>query len=211
MNLVVRVRGTAPGRCLVFNGRLDTFPLVNAKQSSVDFNGEERDGKSFGLGVSDMKGGLAAIIFALRHLSRHRESFAGEVAPRLPATKKAWGPRAADIFSHVPHALGDAMISADTGSPHVLRFGEKGMIWLRNVTITAQSYHSLAELAARSKLITIVDEIAALSARAQGLRVVPLAPLISIPVVASIAINGERSALVEQFVETCRETLGWLK
>jgi DNA-binding transcriptional LysR family regulator len=80
-----------------------------------------------------------------------------------------------------------------------------------NVTITAQSYHSLVALAARSKLITIVDEIAALSARAQGLRVVPLAPLISIPVVASIAINGERSALVEQFVETCREMLGSLK
>jgi hypothetical protein len=29
--------------------------------------------------------------------------------------------------------------------------------------------------------------------------------------VASIAINGERSALVEQFVETCREMLGSLK
>ena len=80
-----------------------------------------------------------------------------------------------------------------------------------NVTITAQSYHSLVALAARSKLITIVDEVAALSARAQGLRVVPLSPVIAIPVVASVAINGERSALVEQFVETCRETLRSLK
>jgi DNA-binding transcriptional LysR family regulator len=80
-----------------------------------------------------------------------------------------------------------------------------------DVTITAQSYHSLVALAARSKLITIVDEVAALSARAQGLRVVPLAPVIAIPIVASVAINGERSALVEQFVETCRETLRSLK
>ncbi len=76
-----------------------------------------------------------------------------------------------------------------------------------DVAVTAQSYHSLVALAARSKLITIVDEVAALSARAQGLRVVPLSPVIAIPVVASVAINGERSALVEQFVETCRETL----
>jgi DNA-binding transcriptional LysR family regulator len=80
-----------------------------------------------------------------------------------------------------------------------------------DVTITAQSYHSLVALAARSKLITIVDEVAALSARAQGLRVVPLAPVIAIPIVASVAINGERSALVEQFVETCRETLRSLR
>ncbi|MFK4445450.1 DNA-binding transcriptional LysR family regulator [Caballeronia udeis] len=80
-----------------------------------------------------------------------------------------------------------------------------------DVAVTAQSYHSLVALAARSKLITIVDEVAALSARAQGLRVVPLSPVIAIPVVASVAINGERSALVEQFVETCRETLRSLK
>ncbi|KAE8759408.1 LysR family transcriptional regulator [Paraburkholderia madseniana] len=73
-------------------------------------------------------------------------------------------------------------------------------------SITAQSYHSLVSLAARSKVVTIVDEIAALSARAQGLNVVPLAPEIAIPVVASVAINGERSALVEQFMQVCRNT-----
>ncbi|WP_280530039.1 LysR family transcriptional regulator [Paraburkholderia aspalathi] len=73
-------------------------------------------------------------------------------------------------------------------------------------SVTAQSYHSLVALAARSKVVTIVDEIAALSARAQGLNVVPLAPEIAIPVVASVAINGERSALVEQFMQVCRNT-----
>jgi hypothetical protein len=61
-------------------------------------------------------------------------------------------------------------------------------------------------LAARSKVVTIIDEIAALSARAQGLNVVPLAPEIAIPIVASVAINGERSALVEQFMLVCRNT-----
>ncbi|MFM0156465.1 LysR substrate-binding domain-containing protein [Paraburkholderia sediminicola] len=73
-------------------------------------------------------------------------------------------------------------------------------------SVTAQSYHSLVALAARSKVVTIVDEIAALSARAQGLNVVLLAPEIAIPVVASVAINGERSALVEQFMQVCRTT-----
>ena len=73
-------------------------------------------------------------------------------------------------------------------------------------SITAQSYHSLVGLAARSKVVTIVDEIAALSARAQGLNVVPLAPEIAIPIVASVAINGERSALVEQFMQVCSKS-----
>jgi succinyl-diaminopimelate desuccinylase len=34
------------------------------------------------------------------------------------------------LLDTVPHAKADAMISADAGSPRVLRFGEKGMIWL---------------------------------------------------------------------------------
>jgi DNA-binding transcriptional LysR family regulator len=74
-------------------------------------------------------------------------------------------------------------------------------------TITAQSYHSLIALAARSRLVTIVDEFSALSARGLGLRVVPLAPEIAIPVVASLAISGERSALVDQFVQLCRKIM----
>jgi hypothetical protein len=41
--------------------------------------------------------------------------------------------------------------------------------------------------------------------------VVPLSPAIAIPVVASVAINGERSALVEQFVKTCQETMRLLR
>jgi DNA-binding transcriptional LysR family regulator len=63
----------------------------------------------------------------------------------------------------------------------------------------------LEELSVTARL-TIVDEIAALSASVQGLNVVPLAPEIVIPVVASVAINGERSALVEQFMQVCMNT-----
>jgi len=71
--------------------------------------------------------------------------------------------------------------------------------------LTAQSYHSLIALAAHSRLVTIVDELSALSARELGLHVVPIEPDIAIPVVASFAISGERSALVDEFVQVCRK------
>ena len=60
-------------------------------------------------------------------------------------------------------------------------------------------------LAARSRLVTIVDELSALSARELGLNVVPLAPDSSIPVVTSFTISSERSALVDTFVQLCRK------
>lgn len=78
-------------------------------------------------------------------------------------------------------------------------------------SITAQSYHSLVALAARSRMVTIVDEVAAISARVQGMNVVPLAPEIAIPVVASVAINGERSTAVDHFIRACRKSLRGLK
>ncbi|BAO90413.1 M20/M25/M40 family metallo-hydrolase [Caballeronia cordobensis] len=131
-NLVVRVRGTRPGRRLVFNGHLDTFPLVDADRWSADPNGEARDGKLYGLGVSDMKGGVAAIVFALRHLAALRDTLPGEVVATFVGDEESMGTEGAGyLLKHVPEASGDAMISADTGSPVVLRFGEKGMIWLR--------------------------------------------------------------------------------
>jgi succinyl-diaminopimelate desuccinylase len=35
-NLVIRVRGRGPGRRLVFNGHMDTFPLVDAARWTAD-------------------------------------------------------------------------------------------------------------------------------------------------------------------------------
>jgi hypothetical protein len=40
----------------------------------------------------------------------------------------------------------------------------------------------------------------------EGLNVVPLAPEIAIPIVASVAINGERSALAGEFIQVGRKS-----
>jgi len=34
------------------------------------------------------------------------------------------------LLDNVPHARGDAMICGDVGSPQVVRFGEKGLLWI---------------------------------------------------------------------------------
>src|SRR5260370_38701365 len=90
-NLVMRVRGGRPGRRLIFNGHMDTFPLVDATRWTLDPAGEERDGRLYGLGSSDMKSGLAAIQFALRHLARHRETWAGEVVATFARDEETMG------------------------------------------------------------------------------------------------------------------------
>ena len=63
-NLVARREGARPGPCVHFNGHID---VVEAGQGwTVDpFGGELVDGRIYGRGTCDMKGGLAAAIVAV--------------------------------------------------------------------------------------------------------------------------------------------------
>jgi succinyl-diaminopimelate desuccinylase len=134
-NLVVRVRGAGPGRRLVFNGHLDTFPVGDAGAWSVDpLGGIVRDGRIYGRGVSDMKAGLAASLHAVLQLARYREAWKGEVVLTFAGDEETMGPLGTKyLLDTVPEASGDAMITGDAGSPRVVRFGEKGLLWLRLV------------------------------------------------------------------------------
>lgn len=67
INIVARREGIRLGPCVHFNGHIDVVPAGHGW--SVDpWVGEERDGKLFGRGTCDMKGGLAAAIVAVETL-----------------------------------------------------------------------------------------------------------------------------------------------
>ncbi|MBS7539162.1 M20/M25/M40 family metallo-hydrolase [Ancylobacter lacus] len=162
MNLVLRLRGGRPGRRLVFNGHMDTFPLGDRAAWSADPDGEARYGRLYGLGVSDMKGGLAAILFALRHLAAHRAALPGEVVATFAGDEETMGVLGSKrLLDTVPHARGDAMISADAGSPRVLRFGEKGLIWL-TLSARGRAAHAAHVHRGESAIEKLIDAIAAL-------------------------------------------------
>lgn len=132
VNVVARVKGRKPGRRLVFNGHLDTFPVGDPSPWSVDpFGAECTDGRIYGRGVSDMKGGIACSLLAFLLLAECRHSWSGEVVVTLAGDEETMGHRGTDhLLNTVPYAKGDAMICGDAGSPSVLRFGEKGMVWV---------------------------------------------------------------------------------
>jgi acetylornithine deacetylase/succinyl-diaminopimelate desuccinylase-like protein len=65
-NLVARIKGNGPGRLLAYNGHLDTYPVNEALPWTVPpWAAVASDGRLYGRGVADMKGGIAASILAL--------------------------------------------------------------------------------------------------------------------------------------------------
>jgi succinyl-diaminopimelate desuccinylase len=142
VNLIARVKGRAPGRRLIMNGHLDTFPIGDAESWSVSpLGGQIRNNRIYGRGVADMKAGVAAGLVTLALFARYRTSFDGELVLTLVGDEETgglWGTKY--VLDNVPEAAGDAMICGDAGSPRVVRFGEKGQIWFE-VTAHGKSAH----------------------------------------------------------------------
>lgn len=142
INLVGVMAGSGPGRRLVLNGHLDTFPLVSAESWSVPpFGGVMKDGRLYGLGVSDMKAGLAAALMAAQILSELRAHWSGELVVTFAGDEENMGSLGARwLLENVPEAKGDAMLCGDVGSPEVVRFGEKGLCWVELEAVGRSSH-----------------------------------------------------------------------
>lgn len=132
-NLYARIGTGRP--CLVFAGHTDVVPPGEiAAWTHPPFAGEVEDGRIYGRGACDMKGGVAAaVVAALSHVSRHGVPSGGiaflitgdEEGPAVNGTVKLleWVRARGEAFDHCvlgeptnPDALGDMIKIGRRGS-----------------------------------------------------------------------------------------------
>ncbi len=89
-NLLARREGARPGQCVQFNGHID---VVEAGQGwTVDpFGGALIDGRIYGRGACDMKGGLAAAIVAVEAFLALVPDFPGAIEITATADEETGG------------------------------------------------------------------------------------------------------------------------
>jgi succinyl-diaminopimelate desuccinylase len=131
-NLIATCTGSEPGKHLVMNGHLDVFPAGDRALWSGDpFSGAVRDGKLFGRGTADMKTGTAASILTYAFLSGLRQHLRGRLTLTVVSDEETFGPWGARyLVANRPDVRGDCLLSGEPSTPHTVRFGEKGLIWL---------------------------------------------------------------------------------
>ncbi len=165
-NVVARIKGNGPGRRLVFNGHLDTFPIGDQASWTVDpFAGIQKDGRLYGRGAADMKAGVACSMLAFILMAECRESWSGEIVLTLAGDKEYLGYQGTHyLLDTVPHATGDAMIIGDVGSPLVVHFGEKGLLWLE-LCASGKSAHGVHIRQGENAIERLIDGISRIKER----------------------------------------------
>ena len=131
-NIVGSFECGAPGRHLVLNGHLDVFPVGDTGAWQHDpWGGKIAEGKIYGRGVADMKAGTTASIFTFLYLHRLREELPGKLTLTCVSDEETFGPWGARyLMEHHPEVYGDCCLNGEPSSPHTIRIGEKGLLWL---------------------------------------------------------------------------------
>lgn len=173
---VAAVLGASTGPALVLNGHLDTVPVDDAARWSADpFAGEIRDGRMYGRGACDMKGGLA-VQLAVAQLLSTAGRLRGRLVLHFAVGEECAEPGTSSLLE--AGFVGDVGI---VGEPTELGIGvaTRGLVHAR-VRLTGRSGHaSRPDLCANplDALAPVLDEVrryeAALADRAHPLLPAP--------------------------------------
>lgn len=131
-NLVASFAAPEGGRHLVLNAHLDVFPAGDpGLWTDPPFSGALKDGKVFGRGVTDMKLGAVASILTYVYLAEARRELRGRLTLTLVSDEERFGPWGARaLLEHRPDVLGDCLLNGEPSTPALVRFGERGLVWL---------------------------------------------------------------------------------
>ena len=137
-NLIAEKAGSEE-RSLILCGHVDVVPVGELSRWNVDpFGGEISNGRLYGRGSADMKGGLVACVAATRALRKLGVDLEGRLAFHALVDEEAGGFGAIDAVAR--GRIAKAMIVAEP-TAGIIKPAEGGLEWIR-VTIRGRNAHS---------------------------------------------------------------------
>ena len=110
-NIYGKLEGDGPGKHMDFNGHTDTVPVVPGWDYDP-FTPVQKDGKIYGLGSNDMKGGIACILSMLKAFADSGYEFNGELTFSGVIDEEAYG-EGAKAMLKTDWGKVDAMVLAE--------------------------------------------------------------------------------------------------
>jgi len=160
VNLIAEIGEKGSDRVLVLNGHLDVVPIGDRSRWSFDpFSGEVRDGYLYGRGASDMKGGLAGIIYAFKKLVKFEDRLKGRLKLVCVADEETGGTHGAAYLVEKGKALGSSVLIAEPTGMDLINIGEKGAIWAKIIVKGIPGHGSLSPFIGDNAIVKSVNLI----------------------------------------------------
>ena len=193
-NVVGVLEGRAPGRTLMFCGHTDT---VGVAGMSHPFTPTMRDGRLYGRGSQDMKGGLAAMIAAAGVLAT-RGFAAGQIIVAAVVDEEHSSIGADALGARLPPGVGGA---AARGWPHgavvteptdlTIAIGHKGFEWVE-IFVEGKAAHGSRPLDGQDAILRMGRVLTRLEALDRELQRGPRHPLMGTRSLHASMIAGGR-------------------
>lgn len=195
-SIVGIARGSGGGKSLMFNGHYDTVTLAGYAGNPLDAT--IRDGKLYGRGSFDMKGGVAAMMIAA--LRAKASNLAGDILVACVADEEYASTGTQEV---VEHFRADAAIVTEP-SHLELTLAHRGFIWF-DVIVTGRAAHGSRPELGIDAITKAGKFLVALEAYGENLRAKPRHPLLhSGSVHASLIKGGEE---LSSYPAECRISL----
>ena len=139
VSVVGRLRGTGGGRSLMLYGHIDT---VGVTAMPEPFSATVRDGKLYGRGAYDMKGGVTSCLATVKALRDAGTKLRGDVLVACVADEEVASIGMADVLKHV---RADAAIVTEATELRVC-LAHRGFSWIEVETLGVAAHGSRFEL-----------------------------------------------------------------
>ncbi|MEK3728199.1 MULTISPECIES: M20 family metallopeptidase [unclassified Lysinibacillus] len=158
-NLVASI-GSGEGKELIYCGHTDVVPVGDlSKWEFNPFSGEVKDGWMLGRGASDMKAGLAGIIFATKLLKKLNIELPGKLTLAIVPDEETGGEFGVPWLLERGFVQGDGCLIAEPSSPLNPTIGQKGSYWFELEVRGEPGHGSLSPLAGRNAIVDAIRAI----------------------------------------------------
>jgi acetylornithine deacetylase len=183
-NVVGVMEGRAPGRSLMLCGHLDTVGVAGMEAPFVPI---ERDGRVYGRGAQDMKGGLAAILGAVRAVATSGRLAAGRVIV-AGVVDEEYASIGAEAL--VTRWKADGAVVAEP-TDLVIAVAHKGFSWVEVVT-EGRAAHGSRPDEGRDAILDMGRVLGRLEALDRRLQAGPRHPIVGSPSLHASLVQGGR-------------------
>ena len=199
-NIVAELHGSlGEGPLLLFEGHTDVVTPGDMTAWSHDpYGAEVVDGKMYGRGTADMKGGVAAMLYAIRAIQQGGAKFAGTIRMLIPVDEEGLMIGIKDIVAR-GHATGAAGAIICEPEEHEICVAQKGALRLKLFSYGRVAHGAMPEegVNALTAMILLLERVLTLQdeLRAQHGSHPLLGKIYVSPTVARAPISGEASQI----------------